>query len=124
MLKNLNNNKSTMNLQNNKNFIDYSLILKILHIKKEIKQLRKLKYKKYRYKKKKKYISKFVKTWSRSSTISKFMSNFTIAIHNGKKFVPVLITKKMIGHKLGEFAPTRIYTGHSKKKKGKKTKKK
>ncbi len=53
-----------------------------------------------------------VKTWSRSSTISPEFVGHTIAIHNGNKFVPVYITENMVGHKLGEFAPTRLFRGH------------
>lgn len=55
---------------------------------------------------------KAIKTWSRSSTIFPEMVGFTIAVHNGKKHVPVYITEAMVGHKLGEFAPTRIFRGH------------
>jgi small subunit ribosomal protein S19 len=55
---------------------------------------------------------KMIKTWSRSSTISPEFVGHTIAIHNGKQFIPVLITEYMVGHKLGEFAPTRIFRGH------------
>ena len=60
-----------------------------------------------------------IKTWSRSSMIIPFMVGETIAVHNGKNFVPVFVTENMVGHKLGEFAPTRTYRGHggSKKKK-------
>jgi len=60
-----------------------------------------------------------IKTWSRSSMIIPFMVGETIAVHNGKIFVPVFVTETMVGHKLGEFAPTRTYRGHggSKKKK-------
>jgi small subunit ribosomal protein S19 len=56
---------------------------------------------------------KAVKTWSRRSTIFPEMVGHTIAVHNGKKFVPVYITENMVGHKLGEFAPTRAFKGHS-----------
>jgi len=56
---------------------------------------------------------KVVKTWSRASTISPDMIGHTIAVHNGKKHVPVYVTENMIGHKLGEFAPTRMYKGHA-----------
>jgi len=56
---------------------------------------------------------KVVKTWSRRSTIFPEMVGHTIAVHNGKKFVPVYITENMVGHKLGEFAPTRTFKGHS-----------
>ncbi len=55
---------------------------------------------------------RMIKTWSRSSTISPEFVGHTIAIHNGKQFIPVLITEYMVGHKLGEFAPTRIFRGH------------
>ena len=54
-----------------------------------------------------------VKTWSRSSTIYPQMIGHTIAVHDGRKHVPVYITEEMIGHKLGEFAPTRTFKGHS-----------
>jgi len=57
-----------------------------------------------------------IKTWSRRSTITPEMISLTFAVHNGKKFVPVYITEDMIGHKLGEFSPTRTYRGHAKKK--------
>jgi small subunit ribosomal protein S19 len=53
-----------------------------------------------------------VKTWSRRSTISPDFVGHTIAIHNGMKFIPVYITENMVGHKLGEFAPTRTFKGH------------
>ncbi|MFZ5980676.1 MAG: 30S ribosomal protein S19 [Candidatus Zixiibacteriota bacterium] len=55
---------------------------------------------------------KVVKTWSRRSTISPEFVGHTLAVHNGKKFVPIYITENMVGHKLGEFAPTRTYRGH------------
>ena len=54
-----------------------------------------------------------IKTWSRASMIIPDMVGQTIAVHNGKTFVPVFITENMVGHKLGEFAPTRTYRGHS-----------
>ena len=54
-----------------------------------------------------------VKTWSRSSTIFPEMVGHTIAVHDGRKHVPVYITESMVGHKLGEFAPTRTFRGHS-----------
>ena len=54
-----------------------------------------------------------VKTWSRSSTVYPQMVGHTIAIHDGKEHVPVYITEEMVGHKLGEFAPTRTFRGHS-----------
>ena len=56
---------------------------------------------------------KVVKTWSRRSTIFPEFVGHTIAVHNGKKFIPVYITEQMIGHKLGEFAPTRTFKGHA-----------
>ena len=56
---------------------------------------------------------KVVKTWSRRSTIFPEFIGHTIAVHNGKKFIPVYITEQMIGHKLGEFAPTRTFKGHA-----------
>lgn len=59
-----------------------------------------------------------IKTWSRRSTILPNMIGVTFAVHNGNKFIPVLVTDQMIGHKLGEFAPTRTYTGHGTDKKG------
>lgn len=54
-----------------------------------------------------------IRTWSRRSTITPDMVGHTIAVHNGKKFVPVYITENMVGHKLGEFAPTRTFRGHT-----------
>ena len=60
-----------------------------------------------------------VKTWSRSSTIFPEMVGHTIAIHDGRKHVPVYITESMVGHKLGEFAPTRTFRGHAADRKGK-----
>ena len=54
-----------------------------------------------------------IKTWSRSSMIAPQMVGLTIAVHNGKTFVPVFVTENMVGHKLGEFSPTRTYRGHS-----------
>ena len=56
---------------------------------------------------------KVVKTWSRASMIVPDMLGHTIAVHNGKTHVPVYVTEQMIGHKLGEFAPTRMYKGHA-----------
>lgn len=53
-----------------------------------------------------------VKTWSRRSTITPEFVGVTLAIHNGKKFLPIFITENMVGHKVGEFAPTRIFKGH------------
>ena len=58
-----------------------------------------------------------IKTWSRRSTIMPDFIGLTIAIHNGRQHVPIMITDNMIGHKLGEFAPTRIFKGHSAEKK-------
>ena len=55
---------------------------------------------------------KVVKTWSRASTISPEFVGHTVAVHNGNKFIPVYITENMVGHKLGEFAPTRLFRGH------------
>jgi small subunit ribosomal protein S19 len=55
---------------------------------------------------------KVVKTWSRASTISPDFVGHTIAVHNGNKFIPVYITENMVGHKLGEFSPTRLFRGH------------
>jgi len=57
-----------------------------------------------------------IKTWSRRSTITPLMVGHTIAVHDGHKFVPVYVTENMVGHKLGEFAPTRTFRGHSGKK--------
>lgn len=54
-----------------------------------------------------------IKTWSRASMISPDFVGLTIAVHNGNKFIPVYVTENMVGHKLGEFAPTRTYRGHS-----------
>lgn len=56
---------------------------------------------------------KVLKTWSRSSTIFPDMVGHTIAVHDGRKHVPVYVTEDMVGHKLGEFAPTRTYRGHA-----------
>lgn len=55
---------------------------------------------------------KVIKTWARSCTIIPDFVGFTIAVHNGRKFIPVFITEQMVGHKLGEFSPTRIFRGH------------
>jgi small subunit ribosomal protein S19 len=54
-----------------------------------------------------------IKTWSRRSTIIPDMIGVTMAVHNGNKFIPVYVTENMVGHKLGEFAPTRVFKGHS-----------
>jgi small subunit ribosomal protein S19 len=59
---------------------------------------------------------KVIKTWSRRSTVIPDMVGHTIAVHNGRKFIPVYVAENMVGHKLGEFAPTRIFKGHSGKK--------
>jgi len=61
----------------------------------------------------KRFDKKIVKTWSRRSTITPEMVGHTIAVHNGKKFFPVYLTENMVGHKLGEFAPTRNFRGHA-----------
>jgi small subunit ribosomal protein S19 len=54
-----------------------------------------------------------IKTWSRRSTITPEMVGHTFAVHNGKKFIPVFVSENMVGHKLGEFSPTRTFHGHS-----------
>jgi small subunit ribosomal protein S19 len=56
---------------------------------------------------------KIIKTWSRRSTILPEFIGFTFAVHNGKKFIPVYVTENMVGHKLGEFSPTRTFRGHA-----------
>jgi len=56
---------------------------------------------------------KVIKTWSRRSTVIPEFVGHTLAVHNGKKFIPVYVTENMVGHKLGEFAPTRIFKGHT-----------
>jgi small subunit ribosomal protein S19 len=61
---------------------------------------------------------KVIKTWSRRSTILPEAVGLTFAVHNGRKFVPVFVTENMVGHKLGEFAPTRTFHGHAGDKKG------
>jgi len=58
---------------------------------------------------------KVIKTWSRRSTVIPEMVGHTLAVHNGKKFIPVYITENMVGHKVGEFAPTKIFKGHTTK---------
>ena len=63
---------------------------------------------------------KVIKTWSRRSDIIPQMVGLTFAVHNGKKFIPVFVSDNMVGHKLGEFSPTRTYHGHTADKKGKK----
>ncbi|WP_461833680.1 30S ribosomal protein S19 [Desulfothermus sp.] len=60
-----------------------------------------------------------IKTWSRRSTVLPEMVGLTFAVHNGKKFIPVFVTENMVGHKLGEFAPTRTFHGHAGDKKSK-----
>ncbi len=60
---------------------------------------------------------KVIKTWARRSTITPEFVGHTFAVHNGNKFIPVFISENMVGHKLGEFAPTRIFRGHPDKKK-------
>jgi len=62
---------------------------------------------------------KVLKTWSRRSTLVPDFLGHTIAVHNGKQFVPVYVQENMVGHKLGEFAPTRTYRGHTSKNRGK-----
>ena len=64
-------------------------------------------------------IKRPIKTWSRRSTISPDFVGLTIAVHNGRQHVPVLISENMVGHKLGEFSPTRTYRGHTADKKAK-----
>lgn len=71
------------------------------HLMKKVQQLHETKTK------------KVIKTWSRRSTIVPEMVGYTIAVHNGKKFIPVFITENMVGHKLGEFSPTRTFIAHS-----------
>jgi small subunit ribosomal protein S19 len=56
---------------------------------------------------------KVIKTWSRRSTVVPDMVGLTFAVHNGKKFIPVFVTEEMVGHKMGEFSPTRTFHGHS-----------
>ncbi|HBT97038.1 MAG TPA: 30S ribosomal protein S19 [Desulfobulbaceae bacterium] len=63
---------------------------------------------------------KVIKTWSRRSDIVPEMVGLTFAVHNGKKFIPVFVSENMVGHKLGEFSPTRTFYGHASDKKGKK----
>lgn len=62
---------------------------------------------------------KVIKTWSRRSTIIPEMVGLTLAVHNGKKFIPVFVSENMVGHKLGEFSPTRTFYGHAGDKKSK-----
>jgi small subunit ribosomal protein S19 len=63
---------------------------------------------------------KVIKTWSRRSDITPDMVGLTFAVHNGRKFIPVYVTENMVGHKFGEFSPTRTYYGHASDKKGRK----
>jgi small subunit ribosomal protein S19 len=63
--------------------------------------------------------NKVIKTWSRRSTIIPEMVGLTLAVHNGRKFIPVFVSENMVGHKLGEFSPTRTYYGHAADKKSK-----
>ena len=63
---------------------------------------------------------KVLKTWSRRSTVTPDMVSHTIAVHNGKKFIPVFVSENMVGHKLGEFSPTRTFYGHAGDRKGRK----
>ena len=71
-----------------------------LHLQKKVDELNK------------KNDKKVIKTWSRRSTVTPDMVSHTLAVHNGKKFIPVFITENMVGHKLGEFSPTRLFRGH------------
>ena len=64
---------------------------------------------------------KVIKTWSRASTISPDFVGHTLAVHNGNKFIPVYVTENMVGHKLGEFSPTRLFRGHGGKLSDKRT---
>lgn len=80
-------------------FVDYSLMAKVVDMQKQ-------------------KTKKVLKTWSRRSTIVPEMVGLTFAVHNGKKFLPVFVSENMVGHKLGEFAPTRTFTGHSGDRKG------
>ncbi len=66
--------------------------------------------------------NRVIKTWSRRSTIIPEMVGLTLAVHNGKKFIPVFVSENMVGHKLGEFSPTRTFYGHAGGKKSKLTK--
>lgn len=66
---------------------------------------------------------KVIKTWSRRSTITPDFIGLTFAVHNGKKFIPVFVTENMVGHKMGEFSPTRTFHGHAADKKSKLKKK-
>jgi small subunit ribosomal protein S19 len=77
-------------------FVDEKLLAKVLHAKKGKKK-------------------EVIRTWSRRSTVVPEMVGLTLAVHNGKKFIPVFITENMVGYKLGEFAETRNYKGHTSK---------
>jgi len=66
---------------------------------------------------------KVIQTWSRRSTVIPEMVGLTFAVHNGKKFIPVFVTENMVGHKLGEFSPTRTFHGHAGDRKAKKGRK-
>src|SRR5512145_2685960 len=79
------------------------------HLRKKIEELNK------------RFEKKVVKTWSRRSTVTPDMVGHTLAVHNGKKFIPVYLTENMVGHKLGEFSPTRVFMGHSSKAAAEKT---
>jgi small subunit ribosomal protein S19 len=63
--------------------------------------------------------NRIIKTWSRRSTVVPEMVGITLAVHNGRKFIPVFVTEDMVGHKLGEFSPTRTFYGHAGDKKSK-----
>jgi small subunit ribosomal protein S19 len=78
-------------------FVDKKLLGKVLDAQKDVKK------------------KSVIKTWSRRSTVVPEMVGLTIAVHNGKKFVPVFVTENMVGHKLGEFSITRNYKGHTSK---------
>ena len=65
-----------------------------------------------------------IKTWSRASTVFPQMVGHTIAVHDGRRHVPIYVTENMVGHKLGEFAPTRFFRGHTYKEKGTRVRKK
>ena len=78
-------------------FVDKKLLSKVLEAQKDVKK------------------KSVIKTWSRRSTVVPEMVGLTIAVHNGKKFVPVFVTENMVGHKLGEFSITRTYKGHTSK---------
>lgn len=83
-------------------YVDFSLIKKVMELQEGDKKG-----------------NKVIKTWSRRSTIVPEFIGVTFAVHNGKKFIPVFVTDQMIGHKLGEFSPTRTFNGHGADKKKK-----